>query len=280
MANGIRIHYWRTGGNKTPLVLAHGSSGDGLCWTNLAKELQNDYDLILFDAHGHGMTDPPVRADPADVQVEDLAGLIRELKLQADPHGTLNGSRVCRVVRGEVSRHSPGRSARRSGLGEKAERAVTPGVPADPEQRKDGILARNNMTEEQLVGGCLRDSPKWGRSECEIWAPSKRRHHPNTALGSMAGRPQMSELFPKTTAPTLSLKAGAQGELRARNEPIAGLLKNGKVAMSRARPITRPARSEATRPRRGVETVPHQFVGPDCHRLDLRIVSRATGGTK
>ena len=81
MANGIRIHYWRTGGDKPPMILAHGSSDDGLCWTALAKELEADYDLILPDARGHGLTDPPKASDPADVQVEDLAGLIRELKI-------------------------------------------------------------------------------------------------------------------------------------------------------------------------------------------------------
>ena len=82
MANGIRLHYWRTGGaDKTPLVLAHGSSDDGLCWTNLAKELQDGYDIIMFDARGHGLSDPPTASDPQDVQVEDLAGLIKELKL-------------------------------------------------------------------------------------------------------------------------------------------------------------------------------------------------------
>ena len=30
-ANGIRIHYWRSGGDKPPSVMAHGSSDDGLC---------------------------------------------------------------------------------------------------------------------------------------------------------------------------------------------------------------------------------------------------------
>ena len=82
-ANGIRIHYWRTGANtsKPPLVLAHGSSDDGLCWTNLAKEIQDGYDIIMFDARGHGLSDPPTPSDPSDVQVEDLAGLIKELKL-------------------------------------------------------------------------------------------------------------------------------------------------------------------------------------------------------
>src|SRR5918997_3105648 len=81
VANGIRIHYWRTGGNKPPLVMAHGSSDDGLCWTNLAREFQDQYDIVMFDARGHGLSDPPSPSDPPDVQVEDLAGLIRELKL-------------------------------------------------------------------------------------------------------------------------------------------------------------------------------------------------------
>ena len=82
MANGIRIHYWRSGGNRPPMVMAHGSSDDGLCWTNLAKEIQDSYDIIMFDARGHGLSDPPTPSDPADVQVEDLAALIRALKLE------------------------------------------------------------------------------------------------------------------------------------------------------------------------------------------------------
>ena len=81
IANGIRIHYWRTGGNKPALVMAHGSSDDGLCWTNLAREFQDQYDIVMFDARGHGLSDPPSPSDPPDVQVEDLAGLIKELKL-------------------------------------------------------------------------------------------------------------------------------------------------------------------------------------------------------
>src|SRR5690349_13885858 len=58
VANGIRIHYWRTGGNKPALVMAHGSSDDALCWTNLAREFQDRYDIVMFDARGHGLSDP------------------------------------------------------------------------------------------------------------------------------------------------------------------------------------------------------------------------------
>ena len=105
VANGIRIHYWRTGAgtSKPPLVLAHGSSDDGLCWTNMAKEIQDGYDIIMFDARGHGLSDPPTPSDPPDVQVEDLGGLIRALKLErADADGTLDGERLGRQLCSEV----------------------------------------------------------------------------------------------------------------------------------------------------------------------------------
>ena len=69
LANGIRIHYWRTGGDKPTMIMAHGSSDNGMCWTNLAKELVDDYDIILPDARGHGLSDPNSADDPPDLVV-------------------------------------------------------------------------------------------------------------------------------------------------------------------------------------------------------------------
>jgi pimeloyl-ACP methyl ester carboxylesterase len=230
IANGIRMHYWRTGGNKPPLVLAHGSSDDGLCWTNLAKELQDGFDIIMFDARGHGHSDPPTPTDPPDVQVEDLAGLIKELRLNRPilmghsmgsasvAHFAAKYPDIPRAVILEdpaLVRPAPGA------------KPATP--PLSPEQRRTTVLARNNRTEGELIADCMKNSPKWGRSECELWAPSKRRHHPNTALVNTAARPPMSELFTKITAPTLILKADAQGDVREQNEEVTSRLKNGRI---------------------------------------------------
>jgi N-formylmaleamate deformylase len=52
--NGLRIHYYRTGGNKPQVVINHGAADDGLCWTRIVTELEKDYDVILPDARGHG----------------------------------------------------------------------------------------------------------------------------------------------------------------------------------------------------------------------------------
>jgi N-formylmaleamate deformylase len=46
-ANGIKIHYTRTGGGKTPLVLNHGATDNGLCWTPVARALEAEYDVIM-----------------------------------------------------------------------------------------------------------------------------------------------------------------------------------------------------------------------------------------
>jgi pimeloyl-ACP methyl ester carboxylesterase len=230
VANGIRLHYWRTGANtsKPALVLAHGSSDDGLCWTNLAKEIQDGFDIIMFDARGHGLSDPPTPADPPDVQVEDLAGLIKALGLQRP---ILMGHSMGSASVAQFAAKYP--DVPRAVILEDPAlvRPATPAATTPPsaDERRATILSRNNTTEAALVAGCMKNSPKWGQSECEFWAPSKRRHHPATASIDNSRRPPISELFAKITAPTLILKADAQGDLRTQNEEVASRLRKGKI---------------------------------------------------
>ena len=234
MANEIRIHYWRTGGDKPVLLMAHGSSDNGLCWTNLAKELTDDYDIILPDARGHGLSDPPRKSDSADAQAEDLAGLIRALKLEKPilMGHSMGSSSVAWFaakypdIPGAVILEDPRLIPRPSSSPRSSANAAS---AAAQERRHAQILARNNTSYEALVARCLKNTPQWGRSECEYWAPSKRLHHPDTAFRSRSGRPAMSELFAKITAPTLILKADAQGADRRKNEEVAELLKNGRI---------------------------------------------------
>ncbi len=97
------------------------------------------------------------------------------------------------------------------------------------EKRRTQILARNNMSYDRIVADQLKKNPRWGRSEIEIWATSKIQHHPNTAYRRRGNRPQTTEIFGKITAPTLILKADAQGELRKKNIEVTSILKHGKI---------------------------------------------------
>lgn len=77
-SNGIRIHYHRTGGEEPHLLLAHGATDNGLCWGRLVRALEKEYDCVLTDARGHGLSDKPESGDAPD-HVADLAGLITAL---------------------------------------------------------------------------------------------------------------------------------------------------------------------------------------------------------
>ena len=80
-ANGLRIHYSRTGGDRPPLVLSHGATDSGLCWTRVARDLASDY-VILPDARGHGLSDAPDSGYSSADRAADLAGFIDALGLQ------------------------------------------------------------------------------------------------------------------------------------------------------------------------------------------------------
>ena len=81
-ANGIKIHYHRTGGDKPKIVFAHGFSDNGMCWITLVPALREDYDLIMYDARGHGLSDAPETGYSKDDRVADLVGLIHALGLE------------------------------------------------------------------------------------------------------------------------------------------------------------------------------------------------------
>ena len=84
-ANSIRQHYYRTGGEKPPLLLLHGFNEYGLTWLRVSKELERDYDIIMLDARGHGRSDGIASGFSNSLLVEDVVGVIRAFKLDRPP---------------------------------------------------------------------------------------------------------------------------------------------------------------------------------------------------
>ncbi|HYA87699.1 MAG TPA: alpha/beta hydrolase [Nitrospirota bacterium] len=79
--NGISIHYTRTGGNKPPLILLHGLTANGVCWTALAQALEGEYDVIMPDARGHGKSSVPDYGYRYEDHANDVVDLINALRL-------------------------------------------------------------------------------------------------------------------------------------------------------------------------------------------------------
>ena len=80
-ANGIAIHYLRTGGRKPPLIALHGLAGSGARWIPLARALEGDCDVVAPDARGHGKSNAPRRGYLYRDHTSDVIGLIKALGL-------------------------------------------------------------------------------------------------------------------------------------------------------------------------------------------------------
>ena len=228
-ANGIRIHYWRTGGNKPPLVMAHGLSDDGLCWTNLAREFQDQYHIIMFDARGHGLSDPPSPSDPPDVQVEDFAGLIKELKLgRPIPDGTFDGQLVGGAFRREIS----GRGA---GCHPGGSRTGSPGYAGGGSGHADAGAAPHGDPRAQQhdrggPGSRLHEElPEMGTRRVRVLGafqtPAPSRHRRERSLRPAAGR----RAVPEDHGADVDSQGRCAGRSRKQNEDVASRLPRGKI---------------------------------------------------
>jgi N-formylmaleamate deformylase len=80
-ANGAELSYLRTGGDKPPVVLLHGLTANGACWTPVARALEGYYDIVLPDARGHGSSGVPADGYRYEELAADVVGLMDALGL-------------------------------------------------------------------------------------------------------------------------------------------------------------------------------------------------------
>ncbi len=79
-----RLRYFRSGGDLPPLVLVHGFTDTALYFTRTAEALCGDYDVVAYDARGHGLSTRLKQAGGRfddDVRVGDLLEVVRQLDL-------------------------------------------------------------------------------------------------------------------------------------------------------------------------------------------------------
>ncbi|MGC9348215.1 MAG: alpha/beta fold hydrolase [Anaerolineae bacterium] len=187
-ANGIQIHYWRTGdGSKPPLVLCHGRTDNGLCWTPVARRLESDYDIIMYDARGHGLSDAPDTGHNAEVRADDLAGVVKALDLEkpavlGHSMGAATAAAAAakypdlfsKVVLEDPSWRAED-SPRRTMTAEEHE--------FWQEERKRQILEEKKMSREALIELARERRPNWPEVELGPWAIAKQQVSPKIAAG-------------------------------------------------------------------------------------------------
>jgi pimeloyl-ACP methyl ester carboxylesterase len=207
---GVRLHYTRTGGDargaKPPVVLAHGFSDAGLCWTPVAEALEADYDLIMVDARGHGRSDAPETGYTLAQMAGDLRGVIAGLGLHRPAvmgHSMGGGSTLALAglypdVPGAIILEDAGALS-----------------PADFPHRRQAaenpaqsmFVRLQNKTRDELIAEMRTQHPDWSEAELGPWADAKLRLHPRAATFDPTIGIAWPELLPRITCPALLITA-------------------------------------------------------------------------
>ena len=179
VANGIRLHYTRTDGDKPPVLLAHGVTDAGPCWTAVAEALAPDYDAIMVDARGHGRSEAPERGyGPAD-QAEDLAGVIVGLGLDRPAMlGHSMGAATSLVLAGTYP-ELPGMILLEDPPAWWTGRTATPSETERLAGMRERFNGLKHKTRDELLAGQRAEQPGWADVELEPWADAKQRFSPN-----------------------------------------------------------------------------------------------------
>ncbi len=204
-ANDITIHYTRTGGQGLPLlILAHGFSDNGLCWQRTAEALQNQFDVLMFDARNHGKSSRAKAS--AEEMVEDLAGLIQALDEKPNLLGhSMGASTVAGVaakypelVEKALLEDPPWWSSAVKELSEEERRA-------EGEKRRDSFQKYldnlNSKTDAEVLAYGRELYPDWHDDDLPAWAASKKQ----LDKGAMDGLalPNWQEVAEAISVPTL-----------------------------------------------------------------------------
>ncbi|MBC8160029.1 MAG: alpha/beta hydrolase [Roseiflexaceae bacterium] len=204
-ANGIDIHYWRTGQPGAPVLLClHGLSDSGRCWQSFAADLGGGYDLVMPDARGHGSSGRPGHGYRAEDRVADALALLDALDIE----------------RAFVIGHSMG-GDQAAMLAASAPTRVRAAVLEDPSFRHgeaalpasaaadwaSGLLANQALGMEALLEKARRELPHWDARVLDAWAESKMQCSPLAFEWLREPRRPWQEYVAQISVPTLVITA-------------------------------------------------------------------------
>lgn len=168
----VRAH--RTGDPaRPPLVLAHGFSDDGGCWSRFASAVADRFDVVAVDARNHGSSARGA-ADHA-TSAGDLATVIERLALRSP---TVIGHSLGASTAALLATTRP-RLVGRLVLEDPPWTAVDhPPDTARLDALRDWVRSLTGRSDDELVELGRRQHPTWSDADLVPWAAAKRRLDP------------------------------------------------------------------------------------------------------
>lgn len=181
------------------MLLAHGLTDNGLCWTRVARALEADYDIVMLDARGHGES---VRLHDGETHDpgQDIAEVIECLNLKSP---ILMGHSVGALAVAAFANSHPHIPA-------KVILEDPPFLPkSDPSVAHDRLkkfreqVARfHTMSDAEITDMGKSLSPDWHDDEFPAWTLGKRQVDP---VAMPLSFPLWQTLINTISAPTLLL---------------------------------------------------------------------------
>lgn len=243
-ANGIRIHFYHTvpAPGKPVIVMVHGVTDIGLCWTTLTWELQDSYDIYMLDTRGHGLSDPFTPSDDGETLIKDVVEFVKTMNFEKPilMGHSMGAATVMRIgaeypdLAKAVIMLDPGLP--RKDTGGRPPRNTRPGGPQRAQEREnqapdrlsismvgdpETLVAQNNYSFDDLVKTGSRQNPKWDIVDIKYWALSKKQYHgpySDEAWQAMHGTMSTGNSLSNIPVPSLILKADTSPEGRRANE--------------------------------------------------------------
>jgi len=227
IANGVRLHYHRTGGDHPPLVIAHGVTDMGLTWSRVARALEQDYDVIMYDRRGHGLSEKPDTGYTWQIHATDLAALIAALGLDRPRViGHSGGAATAMLAAAShpdlmaclILEDPPG------GTGWGQWESVIAGM-------RQWFLSLGGQTREQLIASSREGNPNWLDEEVVHWAESKVQVSPNVVQTFDQPEPPWRDALSRIACPILLITGDpAKGVVTPDDaQEMANLWREGKV---------------------------------------------------
>jgi pimeloyl-ACP methyl ester carboxylesterase len=224
------MHYFRTGNDSLPpIVLSHGYTDNGLCWTDLARALEKKYDVIMYDLRGHGLSDAPDTGYGIQDYVSDMAGLIKALKLE---HPVIIGHSLGGCIAASFAAQYPDIPKKvvlidPPGLGRPWLASAEAMNQAKSGFEKDFDYLKG-LSRENLVKEAAKRHPAISEEARKRWAMAKMQMKP-PILQSVAAIASLPSDLSKVTVPTLILKADANDTIRKMEIDAVSKLPNIRI---------------------------------------------------
>lgn len=201
-SKGFDLFYTRTGVGKPPIILAHGFTDDGLCWKDVALQLEKDYDLVMYDAIGHGQSSRITADMPLDM-VEDMHNVIGELELKCP--AIIGHSMGAATAAGYAALHPDHVSAILLEDIPWFNKVEEPSKKTKNEKPKDIIGDLQKGTLREAVAFSKVYNPRFQDTVHELWAASKMKFDLTFQKRKWPQMPPWQEIAARISCPVLLL---------------------------------------------------------------------------